>query len=112
MYKQKRKLKALALSLGLGAAMLSVPTVQAQGVFGNMLDNYYEELDQTNRGALLRQGSGSGYNVSTEQFGNGTSGAYNIGTEIFGQDAPLGSGLFIMAAAGAAYALKKRKKNN
>lgn len=111
MYKQKRNLKALVLSLGLGAAMLSSTSVQAQGVFGNMLDNYYEEQDQTNRGALLRQGGGSGYSVSTEQFGNGTSGAYNIGTEQFGQNAPLGSGLFIMAAAGAGYALKKRKSN-
>ena len=100
------------LSLGLGAAMLSSTSMQAQGVFGNLLDNYYEEQDQTNRGALLRQGSGSGYSVAIEQFGSGTDGSYNIGIEQFGNDAPLGSGLFIMAAAGAAYTIKKRKKNN
>lgn len=111
MKKRKRNLKAFVLSLGLGTAMLFVPSVHAQGVFGNLLDNYYEERDEANRGALLRQGSGSGYNVSIEQFGSNTNGGYQIGIEQFGQDAPLGSGLFIMAAAGAAYALKKRKMN-
>ena len=111
----KKGLKAIAFSLGLGAAMLLTPSVQAQGVFGNMLDNYYEEQDQASRGSLLRGGrSSEGYSIGTEQFGNGTSGAYNILTEQFGQndnEGPVGSGLFIMAAAGAAYALKKRKMN-
>ena len=57
-------------------------------------------------------GSGSGYNIFVEQFGGengGGTGGYNIGTEQFG-DAPLGSGLFIMAAAGAAYAFSKKRK--
>ena len=105
-----KNLKVFVLSLGLGVAMLST-TVQAQGVFGNMHYNH-EEQNQANRGALMRGGSGSDtYSIATEQFGNGTSGAYDISTEQFGQNAPLGSGLFIMAAAGAAYALKKRKMN-
>ncbi len=112
MKKNNKKLKTIVFSLGLGAAMLTAPSVKAQGVFGDMLDNYYEERDEANHGALLRQGNGSGYSIATEQFGNSTSGAYNIGTEQFGQNAPLGSGLFIMAAAGAAYAFKKRKMNN
>jgi hypothetical protein len=59
-------------------------------------------------------GSGSGYNIFVEQFGGengGGTGGYNIGTEQFGNDpAPLGSGLFIMAAAGAAYAFSKKRK--
>ena len=111
MNKLKRNMKALVLSMGLGTALFFAPSVQAQGVLGDLLDNYYDEQEES-RGALLGKGGGeSGYSVSTEQFGNGTSGTYNIGTELFGQDAPLGSGLFIMAAAGAAYALKKRKMN-
>lgn len=98
--------------MGLGTALFFASSVQAQGVLGDLLDNYYEEQDQTNRGALLRQGSGSGYSIAIEQFGSGTAGGYNIGFEQFGNGAPLGSGLFIMAAAGAAYTIKKRKKNN
>ena len=57
-------------------------------------------------------GSSSGYSIFVEQFGGengGGTGGYNIGTEQFG-DAPLGSGLFIMAAAGAAYAFSKKRK--
>ena len=56
--------------------------------------------------------SGGGYSIFVEQFGGengGGTGGYNIGTEQFG-DAPLGSGLFIMAAAGAAYAFSKKRK--
>ena len=59
-------------------------------------------------------GSGSGYSIFVEQFGGengGGTGGYNISTEQFGNDpAPLGSGLFIMAAAGAAYAFSKKRK--
>ena len=58
--------------------------------------------------------SGSGYSIFVEQFGGengGGTGGYNIGNEQFGNDpAPLGSGLFIMAAAGAAYAFSKKRK--
>jgi hypothetical protein len=57
-------------------------------------------------------GNGTGFNISVEQFGGengGGQGGFNIGTEQFG-DAPLGSGLFIMAAAGAAYAFSKKRK--
>ena len=57
-------------------------------------------------------GSSSGYSIFVEQFGGengGGTGGYNIGTEQFG-DAPLGSGLFIMVAAGAAYAFSKKRK--
>jgi len=113
MNRSKLDLKTIAFSLGLAAGMMLPASASAQGVFGNMLDNYYEEQNQASRGALLRGGrSSEGYSTGTEQFGNGTSGTYNIATEQFGNpDAPLGSGLFIMAAAGAAYALKKRKMN-
>ncbi len=115
--KTTKKLKTIALSLGLTAAMLPVANVSAQGVFGDMLDNYYDELDRGNeRSMLMREsrggGSVSGFNISTEQFGGsegGGTGGYSIGTAQFGS--PLGSGLFIMAAAGAAYAFSKKRKN-
>ena len=59
-------------------------------------------------------GSGSGYSIFVEQFGGengGGTGGYNISTEQFTDGpAPLGSGIFIMAAAGAAYAFSKKRK--
>ena len=60
-----------------------------------------------------RGGSGSGYSIFVEQFGGengGGTGGYNISNEQFGNEGPLGSGLFIMAAAGAAYAFSKKRK--
>ena len=72
---------------------------ELSGLIGSM-DGY---------GGLLR-GSSEGYSITTELFGS-DGGGYQIGTEQFGYDVPLGSGLFIMTAAGAAYALRKRKKN-
>ena len=104
------------LSLGLATMTLATNDLNAQtggGVFGK---GGHEVAGESSRGILDRSGSGIGYHISTEHFDNGgTSGMYHIGTQQFGQDvnqpAPLGSGLFIMAAAGAAYALKKRKMN-
>ena len=63
----------------------------------------------------MRDGStsGFGFNIGVEQFGGsegGGTGGFNIGTEQFGNEGPLGSGLFIMAAAGAAYAFSKKRK--
>ena len=121
--KTTKKLKTIALSLGLAAAMLPVANVSAQGVFGDMLDNYYDELDRGNgRSMLMREagngGSSTSFNIGTGQFGgNGgsTGGNYGISIGLIGSDppqpTPLGSGLFIMAAAGAAYAFSKKRKN-
>ena len=108
--KTTKKLKTITLSLGLAALMFQAVTVDAQVINRGLLQNPYKEQGKQN-GALMRSGSGSTYNISTEQFGGsggGGQGGFSIGTEQFG-DAPLGSGLFIMAAAGAAYAFKKRK---
>lgn len=107
MFRSKKTLKALVLSIGLAA--MTFP-LDAQVINKGLLQNPYKEQGDQ-RGMLRARSQGGGYNVSTEQFGSGTNGVYNIGTEQFGNDAPLGSGLFIMAAAGAAYALKKRKMN-
>ena len=107
--KTTKKLKTITLSLGLAALMFQAVTVDAQVINRGLLQNPYKEEGKQN-GALMRSGSGTGFKISTEQFGGsggGGEGGFYIGTEEFG--APLGSGLFIMAAAGAAYAFKKRK---
>jgi hypothetical protein len=120
--KTTKKLKTIALSLGLAAAMLPVANVSAQGVFGDMLDNYYAEKEAQSSqggGALLRGSetrSGNSFSISTGGFGSDGSGTgdsgFGIGIGLIGSEppAPLGSGLFIMAAAGAAYAFSKKRK--
>lgn len=104
----RKKLKAFALSMGLGAAMLTAPPVQAQGVFGDLLDNYYAEKEQTSHGggALLRGSGDRSGTLGNEAFGATGS---QIDNEPFG--APLGGGLGILLAAGAGYALIQSKKN-
>ena len=97
-----KKLKAIVLSLGLGAAMLFTPTVQAQGVFGDMLDNYYaeKEVQDSHSGGMLLKGpersevSTSGSNFYNEEFG-----------------APIGSGVLFLLAAGIGYATLKKKED-
>ena len=109
------------LSLGLATMTLAANNLNAQtggGLFGR--GSQEEEEEDVPSRNLFNRSSGIGYHISTEHFDNGgTSGMYHIGTQQFGQDVddeqdvtPLGSGLFIMAAAGAAYAFKKRKTNN
>ena len=108
--KTTKKLKTITLSLGLAALMFQAVTVDAQVINRGLLQNPYKEEGKQN-GALMRNGSGTGFKISTEQFGGsggGGEGGFNIDTEQFG--APLGSGLFIMAAAGAAYAFSKKRK--
>ena len=53
-----------------------------------------------------------GYNIGTQGFGLDVYGGYNIGTQQFGQDLPLGEGLLVMAAAGAFYAARKRRRGS
>ena len=116
MFKNNKNLKSIVLSLALAAMMLAANNLNAQtggGVFGK---GGHEVAGEWSSGLLDRSGSGIGYHIWTSPFDNGgTSEMYHIGTQLFGQSvnqpAPLGSGLFIMAAAGAAYALKKRKMN-
>jgi len=104
MNKNKQKLKALVLSLGLGAAMLSSTSVQAQGVFGDMLDNYYAEKEAQSSqggGALLRGAAtrdGESYGITN----------YGIGED---EDAPLGSGIAVLLAAGMGYVALKKKED-
>ena len=107
--KNYRKLKALMLSMGLGVAMLTTTSAQAQVI--NLLDEYYNELDEANHGALLRSGRSSDYNndLSLQNFGGGESG---LTLQNFGE-APLGSGWLVLMGAGLGYAaMKSRKKQN
>ena len=111
--KTTKSLKTVAFALGLAAMGLTAGNLNAQtggGLFGKGAET---EAGASN-GSFLRTtgGTGTGFNIFVEQFGGengGGTGGYNIGTEQFG-DAPLGSGLFIMAAAGAAYAFSKKRK--
>ena len=116
-----KSLKAIVLSMALTAGMLSSANATAQeadrpgGLFGG--GSFFDEFEglfaeNGDRGA----GNGTGFDISTELFGgNGGQAGGNFGINIgtMGQDeeTPLGSGLFIMAAAGAAYAFSKKRKN-
>lgn len=103
--KKNTILKAFALSLATAFVMLLPTTMNAQksdGFFFNNEDIYASRIS-------------IGFNITTGQFGGdggNTGGNYGIGIGVLGQDppAPLGSGLFIMAAAGAAYAFSKKRK--
>lgn len=109
----KRYLKALVLSLGLAAELLLPVSATAQkeggGIFGY---GNGSNAEPQRDGMFDARSLDGGYSISTEQFGSNTSGGFVIGTEQFGHDVPLGGGLFIMAAASAAYAFRKRKKDN
>ena len=96
-----KKLKALVLSMGLGVAMLMTTSVQAQVI--NLLDEYYDELDQKNSqnaGPLLR----GDYSIS----GNTEEGISNYG---IGETVPMGSGLVILLGAGLGYVALKKKED-
>jgi len=100
MKKINKKLKTLVLSLGLGTAMLLSTAVQAQGVFGDMLDNYYAEKEAQSSqggGALLR---GAGDATITSGITNDPF-----------VEAPLGSGLVILIGAGLGYVALKKKED-
>ena len=100
--KKKMKLKAIVLSLVL-AVLLPATTVSAQGILGSSLvDEYYEEQDRS----MLHKGSGSiSYGTTNDQEGLTLGGMTQDDPS-----SPLGSGLIILAAAGAGYALLKKKE--
>ncbi len=116
MFKNTKKRKAAVLFLGLAALMVPSTTLMAQydgngGLFG--LGNKAEA--GASNGSFMRASGANSFNITTGQFGGDagqTGGNYGISIGTMGQDppAPLGSGLFIMAAAGAAYAFSKKRK--
>ena len=91
-----KKLKTIVFSLGLAAGMMLPASASAQGVFGDMLDNYYAEKEQPSQGggALLR---GSTRGTIDDNIGDG------ISNDGFGSNAPIGSGLAILIGAGLGY---------
>ena len=118
-----KSLKAIVLSMALTAGMLSSANATAQeadrpgGLFGG--GSFFDEFvglfaDNDAKGGENE----TGFDISTGLFGgNGgdAGGNYGINIGTMGQDppeetTPLGSGLFIMAAAGAAYAFSKKRK--
>ncbi len=126
-----RRKKAIALSMGLAVAVLSASNVQAQGLFGDLRDNYYEDEEQVSiagllddlidiyyqeveqagsRGMMLRGSGDGGYALHNETFGTDGAG-YTLSNQTFGQDAPLGGGLLILGAAGIGYAAMRRRKD-
>ena len=101
MKKHNKKLKALVLSMGLGVAMLTTTSAQAQVI--NLLDEYYDELDQKNSqndGPLLR----GNYSISS----NTEEGISNSG---IGETVPMGSGIVILLGAGLGYVALKKKED-
>ena len=111
--KQPNSLKTIALSLGLAAMGLTAGNLNAQtggGLFGRGAET---EAGASNENFMRASNS---FNITTGQFGgNGgqAGGNYGINIGTIGQEpptSPLGSGLFIMAAAGAAYAFSKKRK--
>ena len=111
--KTTKSLKTVAFALGLAAMGLTAGNLNAQ-TGGGLFGKGPETETGASNGSFMRAsgGTGTGFKISVEQFGGengGGEGGFNIGTEQFG-DAPLGSGLFILAAAGAAYAFSKKRK--
>ena len=113
--KTTKSLKTVAFALGLAAMTLPATTLNAQGRPGGLFGT--NAPTEGSAGPLMgnRSGSTTGFNINVEGFGgdnggSGGSGGFNIGTEPFGNEGPIGSGLFIMAAAGAAYAFSKKRK--
>ena len=112
--KQPNSLKTIALSLGLAAMGLTAGNLNAQTGGGLFRKGAETEAGASN-GSFMRASGANSFNITTGQFGgNGgqAGGNYGISIGTMGQDppAPLGSGLFIMAAAGAAYAFSKKRK--
>ena len=117
-----KSLKAIVLSMALTAGMLSSANATAQeadrpgGLFGGgSFFDEFEGLFADNDDLVEENRTAFGFDISTGLFGgNGgdAGGNYGINIGTMGQDppAPLGSGLFIMAAAGAAYAFSKKRK--
>lgn len=80
--------------------MLSATSVQAQGVFGDLLDNYYEEKNQqSNSRSLLNRNGNSNGGMEWENGGMTTQ----------DPSVPVGSGMMLLVAAGVSYAVAKSK---
>ena len=112
--------QTIVLSMGLAGLMLTVSSLNAQddgnrGLFskGYVAD---EEEAYSPKGLMNIEEFGIGYNLYNQQFGGNWDvdgyGFFNLYNQYFGQETPLGNGILFLTAAGAAYALRKRKRND
>jgi len=97
----KRKLKTIALMVAMAAGMLLPMKVSAQGLFNSSFG--HSGSGGVSNGAFGNSGSTE---VTNESFGTNSG---DVKNQNFGK-APLGSGILIMVAAGAGYAVLKRKR--
>ena len=113
--KTTKSLKTVAFALGLAAMGLTAGNLNAQtggGLFGRGAESWTDASNES----FMRASGGNSFNIGTGQFGGdggSTGGNYGITIGTMGEEpptSPLGSGLFIMAAAGAAYAFSKKRK--
>ena len=118
--KRKRTLKAFVLLWAMAAMLLLPLDVGAQTSFTN------QTFGSSGGGNIGNQtfGSSGGGNIGNQTFGS--SGSSNFGNQTFGdfdyngnlinqtfgnfEDAPIGSGLLVMFAAGTCYAALKRRR--
>ena len=108
-----RKRKALVLSLCLVLVLEMMIPKNARAQFGGGMLGYGFASEQQYYGGVLGSASSQGgYHLTNQQFGVITLGGYQLSNQTFGQDAPLGSGIFILTAAAAGFALRKRKYND
>ena len=120
---KRRQKKAIVLLILATAGMLLPAQLSAQDLFGRRGDSSGAQVLSTSSNGLMDRGSGSASGDITGQGFGATNGDItgqgfgatngNITGQTFGDNAPLGSGLFVLLAAGAGYAtMKSRKKQS
>ena len=107
MKKARKKAIVFSLLVAMGALLPANLPAQTQerhgGLFGSSSDN-------SSTGMLDRSVDVVGSNLNGQGFGATNC---DITGQTFGDDVPLGSGLFVLLAAGVGYAtIKSRKKQN
>ena len=103
------KRKAIMLSVAM-AVLLAMPTMMSAQI--DKEGSFFGSKTSENSGGLMNQRGSGGFIVSTQEFGSGLTGGFEVSTQQFGQDsAPVGSGLLVLLAAGAGYALVRRKQS-
>ena len=108
----KRKAIVLLLVLAMGVPLPVNALAQGYARHGGLFD-YYDWLymKEGERSLLRHNDAVGGYTLYNQQFGSDQEGGYELYNQTFGQEVPLGSGLLILTAAGASYAIRKRKNN-